>query len=276
MLHKYFTLIFIVCLLLGGCSQATPTANDHTPNSAAPETSAVAFASSGPESDNKTPDPQAKYVYLTFDDGPNSHYTDLVLDILKDYGVQASFAVIGSNVERNPIVLKRIVAEGHALINHTFSHDYNKIYAGPEAFLADIRQCEQAIAALTGKKSCVFRAPGGPSYLDEATRALLSENNYFSLGWNVTAADTDPNGATPEQIYGNVAHGVLRAEEMQLAPIILMHDGTEIDFSDISRTTQVYIKNRESDLAALPRIIEFLLERGYSFAVVDETTPGAW
>lgn len=219
-----------------------------------------------------------KNVYLTFDDGPNSRYTGLILDILKKYNVHASFIVVGNTIEKNPDVLKRIVSEGHALINHSYSHDYKKIYATPEAFLEDLQRCNQSIAAVTGSTVNIFRAPGGPSKLNKNFFELLNKNGYKSLSWNVASADTDPKGVSPEDIYNNIVNGVIQIEKMNRAPIILMHDGTEINLAQKTLEPAVanYIRNRESDVAALPKIIEFLQARGYNFAIVDEQTPPAW
>lgn len=77
-----------------------------------------------------------KRVYLTFDDGPNDIFTPRVLDILKQEGARATFMVVGTNVVKNPDVMRRIVNEGNGLANHTFSHDYKKIYRSPEKLLS--------------------------------------------------------------------------------------------------------------------------------------------
>jgi len=283
MFYKYFIMLLVGLVLLANCIQPPSSATDNkTDKSASAEasdqTSAPAQAATGRQPENIASPEPAKYVYLTFDDGPNSHYTGIILDILKKYGVKASFVVIGNNIEKNPEVFKRIINEGHGVVNHTYSHDYNKIYANPEAFLEDLQRCNQTIASFTGNNVRVFRAPGGPAKLNKNINELLSRYGYISLGWNVTAADTDPNGATPEQVYGNVANGVVNMERIHRTPIILMHDGTEINLRQDTpgAATLTYIRNRESDVAALPRIIEFLQARGYSFAVVDEKTPSAW
>jgi len=275
--------MLIGLILLAYCTKPPSVAtNNKTDKTARAEASnqfsAPVQAASGQQPENIASPEPAKYVYLTFDDGPNSHYTGIILDILRKYGIKASFVVIGNNIEKNPEVFKRIINEGHGVVNHTFSHDYNKIYASPGAFLEDLQRCNQTISAFTGNNVRVFRAPGGPAKLNKNTYDLLSRYGYISLGWNVTAADTDPNGATPEQIYGNVANGVVNIEKMKRAPIILMHDGTEINLrqSAPGAATLTYIQNRESDVAALPKIIEFLQAKGYSFAVVDEKTPSAW
>ncbi|MGB9804776.1 polysaccharide deacetylase family protein, partial [Desulfofundulus sp.] len=106
-----------------------------------------------------------KRVYLTFDDGPNNIFTPRILDILKQEGARATFMVVGTNVVKNPEVVHRIVDEGNGLANHTFSHNYKKIYRSPEAFIADLNRCSDAVQAITGRPVKVFRAPGGPENL---------------------------------------------------------------------------------------------------------------
>ncbi len=288
MLYKYALLLLLTLVLFAGCSGTPPV----TIPPAEPQEQAQVKASS-PSVANQESLPTAsdavqetpavlpvpdKKVYLTFDDGPNSHFTGLILDILKKYDVKATFVVVGSNIERNPNVLHRILNEGHSVVNHTYSHDYKKIYESPQSFLAELEQCNQCIAPIAGSRTNIFRAPGGPSALKKSFFELLDKHGYKSLGWNVSSADTDPKGVSPEQIVENVKNGVIRVENMKRTPIILMHDGTEINLSlnNPGTAVQNYIRNRESDVAALPAIIEFLQAKGYTFACVDENTPSAW
>lgn len=219
-----------------------------------------------------------KKVYLTFDDGPNSQFTPQILDILKKYGVTATFMVVGQNVEKNPAVLKRIVAEGHCVANHSYSHDYKKLYAGPEAFLNDLQLCNQVISNTIGHAVAIFRPPGSPQNFKPAYQKLISAHGYHLISWNVTGGDTELRSVTPEEILENVTTGVKEVEKMKKTPIILLHDGTEIDLSQDRPGTIVhnYINNRKSDIAALPKIIEFLQARGYTFVGADENTPPAW
>jgi len=279
MLYKCAIPILIGIILLANCSRY-PGITTGIPEKKPDQVEAAAQVSI-PDSAVIVPQPeikQARCVYLTFDDGPNSHYTGIILDILKKYGIHASFVVIGNNIEKNQDVFRRIINEGHGVVNHTFSHDYTKIYASPEAFLDDLQHCSQVIAMLTGNSVKIFRAPGGPSKLSKNYYNLLDKHGYKSLGWNVTSADSDPKGATAEQIYNNVVNGVINVEKMNRVPIILMHDGTEINPvpSAPGPALQNYIRTRESDVVALPKIIEFLQARGYTFAVVDDKTPSAW
>lgn len=280
-MYKYFLLLTLVLALLTGCAGVPTTAAVAPVDSKSTSQTSSATAPASNSSDSPvspvSSDP-AKKVYLTFDDGPNSHFTGQVLDILKKFGVKATFCVVGTNIERNPDVLKRIVEEGHTVVNHTQTHDYKKIYASPEAFLADLKRGNQSIAAVTGSEVKIFRAPGGPTKLNKSYFELLTKHGYKSLSWNVASNDTDPKGVSPEQLIDNVEKGVIRIENMKKTPIILMHDGTEINMSADKPGTAVhtYIHNRESDVAALPAIIEFLQAKGYTFAGVDEKTPAAW
>ncbi|WP_410506314.1 polysaccharide deacetylase family protein [Haloimpatiens sp. FM7315] len=75
-----------------------------------------------------------KVAFLTFDDGPTRCITPKMLDILKNHNVKATFFVIGSLAERNPEIIKRTLKEGHSIGNHTYSHNYKKVYSSPKSF----------------------------------------------------------------------------------------------------------------------------------------------
>jgi len=214
-----------------------------------------------------------KYVYLTFDDGPNTNFTGRILDILAQQQVKASFAVVGLNAEKNPDLLKRIAKEGHTVINHTYTHDYKNIYASPEALLADLEKTNQVLENILGHYEKFFRPPGGFGYLNKSFREKLKENGYQLVGWNVTGGDSDPQGVTSEQVYHKVANGLAKVEKLKLTPIILLHDGAQLSTIDVSPDSAIgkYVQNRESVVSALPRIIELLKQKGYTFAVVDES-----
>lgn len=223
--------------------------------------------------------PQRKRVaYLTFDDGPNSDYTERILDILRKKKVKATFMVVGKNIILNPGVLQRILADGHGLANHTYSHDYGKIYRSPEAFVADLDENNRVIAKYTGKPVMLFRAPGGPDKLSRAFNNKLREKGYISVGWNISSVDSDPRGVSQNQVYNNIVSGLERVEQLKLAPIILMHDGTQLATTEARPGTALaaYIQNREATIGALPAIIDHFRSKGYTFMVVDENTPPAW
>lgn len=221
-----------------------------------------------------------KVVYLTFDDGPNSDYTEKVLDVLHEKNVKATFMVIGKNVEFNPGVLQRILAEGHGVGNHTYGHDYNTLYSSPDGLLADLEKNNQVLARYTGEAVMIMRPPGGPQNLKPEFKSLLEKSGYTSVGWNVTSGDSDPNGVTQNQVYNNIVSGLERIEQMKRTPIILMHDGTQLGSTAATArpgsSLARYIQSREATLGALPAVIDHLAAKGYTFKIVDENTPPAW
>ncbi|MGQ9556372.1 MAG: polysaccharide deacetylase family protein [Desulfurispora sp.] len=227
----------------------------------------------------ETNNPEDKVAYLTFDDGPNSTFTPQILDILEKCNIKATFFVIGRNLEKNPDVASRIISEGHALLNHTYSHDYRYIYSSPENLLADLDKCRTLLKNQYNVTSMVFRPPGGTNMLNGDTRRLLAERGYRAVGWNITGADASPREVPATQIYQNVAGGLEKVEKMHLAPIILLHDGTQIDRRSAQKphsSAAIYWHNRSSVVEALPKILDLLKQKGYTCRVIDENTPPAW
>lgn len=279
-------------------SQTTNYTNYHNNPVPAPSPSKPNIPPSGKEPDKKpapseepaeknqdrpaaaeTNDPEDKIAYLTFDDGPNSTFTPQILNILEKYNVKATFFVIGRNLERNPHVASRIISEGHALLNHTYSHDYKHIYSSPENLLAELERCRTLLEDQFAVKSLVFRPPGGPAMLKAPDRRLLAERGYRAIGWNITGADASPREVPAAQIYQNVAGGLERVEKMHLSPIILLHDGTQIDRRSAQKphsSAAIYWHNRSSVVEALPKILDLLKQKGYTCRVIDENTPPAW
>lgn len=245
-----------------------PSPGAFLPPAEAGEEAAVSGAAYHPEA--------KKVVYLTFDDGPSRHFTPRVLDILARYQVKATFMVVGVNIPQNRDVVQRIIVEGHALGNHTYSHDYKKIYRSPDAFVQDLRLCGDLLQEFTGRPVKIFRAPGGPGNLSPTLKQLLKQLGYHSVGWNVTGDDANPHGASAEHIYRTVMEGVIRVEKTNAAPVILLHDGADLHTLEAPPNSALarYIETRKNLILALPKIIESLRARGYTFAVVDEKTPG--
>lgn len=196
-------------------------------------------------------------VYLTFDDGPTRKVTPLVLDILARYNVKATFFVIGARARDLPELTRRIVREGHALGNHTWNHDYSDIYRSPEAFLASVRRAEAALYEIAGVRPAIVRAPGGthghftPEYF-----AIMKQNGYAVINWNVSSADTTLPVPPADVIASNVI-GNSKPKPVRKNTIVLLHDGA----------------GHESSAEALPTIIEYFLSLGYRFDVLTPENP---
>ena len=205
-----------------------------------------------------------KGVVLTFDDGPHPKHTDEILAILKKYGVKAVFFHVGKNLG-SPTATgiqptswaaasKRLLAEGHTLANHSYSHELLPKLSDAE--LADqIELTERMLRSVAPNATGLFRPPYGAR--NDKVRAALEARRMLSVMWNVDSKDwADP-------IPRSIANRVIRETEGQRQGIILFHD----------------IQARTVD--ALPSVIETLQGRGYRFltwkgsSFVDENPPPA-
>jgi len=193
-----------------------------------------------------------KIAYLTFDDGPSS-ITPVILDILKQENIKATFFVLGSRVQVMPETTKRIYDEGHYLANHGYSHVYSAIYSSPQAVLDEYNQCNSVIQNAIGVpeyNSHLFRFPGGlpgGPYADIKMQAkeLLSQNEILNIDWNALSGDTETTKPTIEFEMQRIQETVSNKNSV----VILMHD---------AQTKQVTAE-------ALPEIISWLRENGYEF-----------
>ena len=190
-----------------------------------------------------------KIAYLTFDDGPYPETTPHILKILQDEGVKATFFVVGRQVVRYPDLLKAEYEQGEGIGNHSYSHDYNLLYRSPEAFLAEIKQTEELIFKTIGIRPKIVRAPGGTQgHFHVNYYNALDAANYLIYDWNVSSGDADASLVPADQLVRNIESQVPSKERI----IILMHDaGSKITTVD-----------------ALPRIIQYLKQQGYSFGVI--------
>ncbi len=199
---------------------------------------------------------EQKTAYLTFDDGPDEKNTDAILDILKQEGVKATFYVVGRNVDAYPGTAGRIFAEGHALGNHSYDHDYDRLYASVDNYLEEMEEADEAVYRLIGMRPLITRAPGGRmSHFTGAYDAVMADNGYVEHDWNVSSADSDPNGPVAQDFIDNIA-----GQTVMESAIILMHCSA----------------GHEETVKALPEIIRILREKGYAFGVVTPMTPQPW
>ncbi len=179
-------------------------------------------------------------VILTFDDGPNPPDTVTLLDLLAREGVPAVFCLVGEQAEAHPEIVRRIVAHGHVLGNHSFRHDDLEEWE-PDAVRLDLERTLAAIdAAVPGAEVPFFRAPYG--HWGRAV-PVAGELGMRPLGWQLAVGDWEPPGTDElvRRMQGVVPGGV-----------ILLHDGG----GDRSQTVE-----------AVARFIPLMRERGWTFAV---------
>ncbi len=197
-------------------------------------------------------------VALTFDDGPSAEWTPKILDILKEKGVHATFFIIGENGATNPRLVQRILAEGHDLGNHTFTHP--NLGETPDSVAGiELNATQRLIEALTGRSTRLFRPPyfgdAEPSTAQEIAPMQVAERlGYFTVGLKVDPDDWRLN-VTPEDMIKKVIAQATDPDPEKRGQVVLLHDGG----GDRWRT-----------VLALPKIIDGLRDKGLQFATVSE------
>lgn len=193
-----------------------------------------------------------KRVFLTFDDGPSETVTPLILDLLKEENVPATFFTLGTNVKRHPEIVRREFDEGHYVANHGYSHKYSAVYASPQATFDEYNYTENAIKEALGNenyRSNLFRFPGGSNggYYDslkQESKALLRENGIVHLDWNCLSKDAEGAHST-ESLIQNIKD----TADGKYSVVVLMHDSSD------------KILTYES----LKEVINYFRENGYEF-----------
>jgi cellulose synthase/poly-beta-1,6-N-acetylglucosamine synthase-like glycosyltransferase/peptidoglycan/xylan/chitin deacetylase (PgdA/CDA1 family)/spore germination protein YaaH len=194
---------------------------------------------------------------LTFDDGPDPDWTPKILDILKAKGVRASFFIIGENAQAYPDLVQRILAEGHDIGNHTFTHP--NLGELPAALVTlEINATQRLFEALTGRSMRLFRAPflgdAEPTTSDEIVPIEIAQSmGYVSVGLHVDPNDWQRPDA--DIITGRVLEQVADPNPDIRGHIILLHDSGG---------------DRSQTVAALPGLIDALRAKGYDFVPVSE------
>lgn len=128
-----------------------------------------------------------KKIALTFDDGPNPEFTPLVLKLLSDYNAKATFFCIGKYIKKYPELLKQIEAEGHAIGNHSYSHSNSIDFKSTEGWLMELKDMDQAVFTLTGRKPTLFRPPFGVTTPNLAK--AIKVTGHQVVGWNIRSFD---------------------------------------------------------------------------------------
>ncbi|MBQ7816705.1 MAG: polysaccharide deacetylase [Oscillospiraceae bacterium] len=199
-----------------------------------------------------------KTIYLTFDDGPSPRTPD-VLKILEENGVQATFFVVGQNDEQSYQWMRDIVAAGHTLGMHSYTHQYKKIYESVESYLDDMYKMYSQIKEVTGVAPTVFRFPGGSinAYNTGINQEIIAEmlrRGFVPYDWNISSEDAATTPPSADRIVSSVVSQSKRVNR----GVVLMHD------SDYKYTT----------VEALPKMIEQLKAEGFVFdALHPETQP---
>jgi peptidoglycan/xylan/chitin deacetylase (PgdA/CDA1 family) len=179
---------------------------------------------------------------LTFDDGPHAEGTPAVLEILARTGTQATFFLVGEQVQRNPALAREVLAAGHGIGLHCHRHR-NLMRLGPRQVREDIERAREAIEDATGASPALYRPPYG--LLNAAALCLASRRGWRTLLWSHWGRDWEAR-ATPESIAARATDGAGEGS------VLLLHDADHYGAPDSWRRTA----------AALPQLLDSLAARG--------------
>ncbi|MBI1330630.1 MAG: glycosyltransferase [Alphaproteobacteria bacterium] len=197
-----------------------------------------------------------KVVALTFDDGPDAEWTPQILDILKAEHVPATFFIIGDNAEANPDLVQRMVAEGHEVGNHTYTHP-NLSDVPDQATSLELNATQRLFQALTGHSLRLFRPPylgdAEPTDADQILPVETAQNmGYITVGEHVDPVDWALPGVN--QIVKRTLTQIHDVHSNMPRNIVLFHDAGG---------------DRSETVAALPIVIAKLKDEGYRFVPVS-------
>lgn len=216
---------------------------------------------------NDTYKGEGKYVFLTFDDGP-SNSTEKILNILKDKDVHGTFFVLGSSIEKDSKrqeYLKEELKGGNAIANHSYSHDFKKLYPGNklkiDSFMDEFNKTNDIMQSILGGEfDCkVLRMPGGYGtrkyYKDPSLKEFddtLQENGIINVDWNALDGDAEGKPYSTEEMLNYVK----KTSKGKNHVVILMHDAA----------------GKEKTVEILPQIIDYYKNEGYEFKVIKNTS----
>jgi peptidoglycan/xylan/chitin deacetylase (PgdA/CDA1 family) len=189
------------------------------------------------------PDAPRSAVALTIDDGPHPLWTPRMLDLLARYHVRATFCLVGLEVRAFPDVVRRAVAAGHMVCNHSNTHPQPFTGLSAEQLDVEIGTAQAVIVAETGHSPKLFRAPGGT--WSKGVFTAVAAHGLIPIDWDVDPRDWARPGT------GAITSRLLAARP---GDILLCHDGGG---------------DRSETLAALTRVLPVLLARGYQFVTLE-------
>lgn len=187
-----------------------------------------------------------KVVALTFDDGPTPGYTQEVLGILAEHDAKATFYLTGGACDDSPELLDAVIAAGHELGNHTYSH--RRLYFVPESVVAsEVERTDDLFRAAGYSGPITFRMPGCKRLL--ATPLYLARTNRTTVTWDLEPDSIAGVADDPDAIVNYVVEGA------RPGSIVLMH---------------LMYESRQPSRDALPRLLDRLSAEGYRFVTVSE------
>ena len=197
-------------------------------------------------------DTSKKVIYLTFDAGYENGCTEKILDALKKHNVTAAFFLVGNYMEQNADLVRRMVAEGHIVGNHTMHHPDMSKLSHQAAFRKELEDLEALYQQITGKEMPKYYRPPQGIYSEDNLK-MAKAMGYKTVFWSLAYVDWNNDAQpTPEQAYS------------KLLPRI--HNGAVVLLHSTSKTNAEILDN----------LLTKWEDMGYSFAPIDALWEGCW
>lgn len=204
-----------------------------------------------------------KVVYLTFDDGPSTTNTPALLKILDKHNVKATFFITGVSLNANDTakeLLKEIATNGHAIGNHTYSHNYHYLYPSRtinvDHVIDDLHKNEKLMQSILGKDffTRIVRLPGGYRTWNgkEALKNKLNELKIQNIDWNALNGDAEGQKKNANELVMYLKKTVKKLGEDADNIVVLMHDAY----------------GKDETVKALPQIIKYFKDKGFEFKTI--------
>lgn len=178
-------------------------------------------------------------VALTFDDGPDTELTPQVLDLLREYNAKATFFCVGSKLKNNEANVKRIVAEGHAIGNHTYEHSNTFPIWSVKKMKLSIQKTDMLIKDIIGLDCVLFRPPFGVT--NNLIASAVKQLGKVTIGWNLRTMDTYKS---PDKVIATIKKKLMPGD------IVLFHDTNPNILVELKETLE-YCKIKKMNPVAL-------------------------
>ncbi len=184
-------------------------------------------------------------VAITFDDGPHPEFTPKALDLLKKYNAKATFFCIGQEVEKHPEILKRILAEGHLVGNHTYSHSKSFGFFNTDKVVSELQQTIQVIKDLSGKEMKLYR----PAFAvtNPMIERAVKQLDVHSIGWSVRSLDT--TSRSEKMILNRILPKLSKGD------VILLHD-TSQKTVDVLEQLLLFLQEKNLESVTVDQLLE--------------------
>ena len=232
-----------LCLLLAACLQMPALAAETEKPAAAPASAMAPQPAAGTKLKYEKFHVNSNAIAITFDDGPHPKNTPRLLDMLKERGIKATFFLIGKSAATYPEIVRRIVAEGHELGNHTWDHKSLRAMSQTKID-EELQKTQDAIVAASGTTPLFYRPPGG-QINKKQMEAVMEKFHYPSIVWEV-----DTNDWRSPRSIAKVHDTVMK--ETHAGSIILCHD--------------IHVETVD----AMPTTLDDLKKAGFEFKTISE------